>query len=194
MNYGLIPERFNCIDLDDRHTWHRATLREWLDHRFHLLAKKARVSDDPGSGPLTQWETKYLYMTECLEEALVHYEQCVCRDTMGLLFDWIVSIEDELGIEKTRATRRRRLQDSVAQFSDRRLKSNRNPFYPRPPELIHIHQASLILITNMRRDYNVYITHGDPDPDVIVDKSMTFPDYVHTNPYKPILFTALRLG
>jgi len=184
MKYGHVPEQFSQVDLEDRTTWHRTTLREWLDQRFSLLTRKQDLESNPDGKPLTAWELKFLGVTECLEEALVSYERGFHRTTIGLLFHWIMSIEDEQELAKKRFAERRRFKDSVSLQSDRRLKSNRNPFYPRPLELIHIDRVVHIIVANLVREFDVFHYFKDLDNAYDYEPNIEFPEFVKTNPSK----------
>jgi hypothetical protein len=185
MIFGEIPEQFQEIDLDDRRTWHRATMREWLDHRFFLQSQLEDGEGEQYPDSMTLWERKFLSATDCLEEALVQYERGFGpKTTMGLLFDWIVNIEDAQNLARSRSNKRKRNRDAVAQSSDRRMKSKQNPYYPRPAELIHIDRVTQVIVANLVREFDAYCTNGDEITGEPPSPEFAITEYVQANPWK----------
>jgi len=148
-------------------------MREWLDHRFHLKAKIEK--SDRAS--LTEWENKFLHASDCIEEALVAYERARNRSTMGLMFTWLFTVEDETKVAESRAKTRARNRKAVAASSDIRLKSNRIPTYPRPLELINIYNASVVLLANIIRDYKIYQSYDEQDPELKIEEGLEIHEF-----------------
>jgi hypothetical protein len=193
MPYGIIPEQFREVDLQDRRTWHRATMREWLDHRFFLKEKKSSGESSGELQLLSEWESKFLYVTDCLEEALVEYERGLgAHNTMALIFNWLVTLEEQLDLSTKRFNKRKQNRESVAAVTDRQLKSRRNPFYPRPPELIHIDAVMTILIANTIRDFKIYHSYPDPDFQDEYQSDLTISAFVKINPAKQRILRLLN--
>lgn len=214
---GQIPDAFEQVSLGDRSTWHRATLRDWLELRDNLLEKQRNQGDlgewssrqlralmeansrlamemRIGSGrarppiggdvdkrrtelmkelfydkypdfdPLSEWEVEFLKQSEWLEQVIADYDRNFRRSNIGLLFTWLMDVEDELKLRAHRQNQRLRYRAAVAPRSDRRLKSRKNPFYPSPAELVRIAAAADIVIENYKRDFAHYLTYGEPVP------------------------------
>lgn len=214
---GRIPEAFEQISLTDRSTWHRATLREWLELRDHLQEKQrnqgdlqewssrqfralveanSRLAEEmdikrsvrrpplggdvdkrrvelmkelfydkyPEFDPITEWEAEFLKHSQWLDEVVAVYDRDLRRSSLGLLFTWIIDVEEEQDLRLRRQTIQARNRDAVAPQSARRLKSRKNPYYPSPAELVRIAAAGDIVVENYKRDYAHFLTYGDPVP------------------------------
>lgn len=232
--YGHVPEAFEPVSLNDRSTWHNATLREWLDLRSHLLAKQAGQGDAgdwddkkmkvmfevasrlakemdiysesprppkggdvdkrraelmdelfykkyPEYDPLTEWETEFLEATKWLDEVLDAYKSTRDRSALGLLFSWVIGVEDCENLAERRKQRRARYRDAVATVSERRLKSRKNPFYPRPVELVHIARAAQLVIENIKRNYEVFFAYGGPVPGTETEDAFRLREFMRTS-------------
>lgn len=229
--YGHVPEAFAQVSLNDRSTWHNATLREWLDLRSHLLAKQAEQGDSvdwerrktaamfevsrrlaeetgmfsgsprppkggdmnkrqaelmdelfykkyPEYDPLTEWETEFLKATTWLDEVLDAYKSTRAQSTLGLLFSWVIGVEDGENLAERRKQRRARYRDAVATVSERRMKSRKNPFYPRPVELVQIARATQIIIERIKWDYASFFVMGGPVPGTETDEAFRLREFM----------------
>lgn len=210
-----IPEAFERVSLGDDWTWHRATLREWLDMRHYLVEKQKKQKETgdalkihlqatkfarsqmtkemgiagggrrptptgdgvkrhaelmaeyikreyPGLDPLTEWEVCFLDASTWLDAVLEDYRKSWPRSSTGLLFSWLLRVEDEAELAERRLQKRERNRDAVAPVSTRRLKYQKNPFFPRPIELVQVAIAAEIVVANAARELSVFVSYGDP--------------------------------
>lgn len=212
-----IPEAFVQVSLGDQWTWHRATMREWLDQRRVLWEKRRTLcerwdiqkinadamiyahntlgremgiydgsphpppGDDiakrgaelkaeyirreyAGYEPLTEWEQQFLDASEWLDSLMEDYRRAGNRSASGTILSWLVAVESEQDLANKRAQQRVRNRDAVNQCASRRLKSKKNPFFPRPLELVQIAMAAEIVVANAARELSVFCSYGDPVP------------------------------
>jgi hypothetical protein len=98
-----------------------------------------------------------------------------------LLTDWLIGIEDDLDLALAREAERARNYEALANPSQRQLKCRRNPFYPRPLELIRIDLALTIVVANIARGFDTYIPYGGPVPGTESEHAFRVREFLRTD-------------
>lgn len=128
--------------------------------RYSEIMKELFYDRYPDYEPLSQWDNEYLSKSEWIDDLLEAYYSGTGDSSTVLLFKWLMTIEDEECLADKRAQQLTRYRDAVAISSRRRMKSRKNPFYPKPLELIHIARTTQLIMENIKREYDVYIMYG----------------------------------
>ena len=201
------PPEFGAVTLRNRHTWHRATLLQWINTYNAIVkriseamswapdspiynrtreraikrlwreeARAGRPTDVAIEGQLarrldqiiyqefvtsamyrellTDWEEEFLNTCVWLNE--LEDQRGIGRQTLvGLLAEWVASVEAEFDAGAVREKKRREDRQAVA---GGRVRTHRgqNPYYPSPIDLLGIWRAVMAIVARIQWEHQAY--------------------------------------
>jgi len=152
-----------------------------IEKRRRILIDKLFYSKHPEYQPLTEWEREFLDVSAWMEKAYEAYaKHRGLPDPLAILFEWLITIEDNLGLAQRREAEREKAFRSVSKKS-RRSRRRINQYYPRPIELIYIYKSAMTIIHNIKDRFQTYIAYGDPIPGTQSKLDLKLNDFLRDN-------------
>jgi len=124
-----------------------------VSKRQSALMDEIHFGKGCGDAPLTDWEKEFLRVSTWLDEALEIAERDGPKPPIGLLVEWVLSVELSEDLAKKRNEKRHREREAMTPPPGKQSTNRKNPFYPHPLELVHVARVVHIVIERTQQRF-----------------------------------------